>query len=245
MNEDLLPLIESIGFKEKESQIYLTLLELGKANVSQIARNSKIKRPTAYLILEDLLQKGYIAEMPGKKVLEYQAVDPAVILIKKKTELRNFSEMIPFFQTLRNKDNQKPHISYVDNKEGIWNIYESLNYEKEAFCISSYKKINEHFPGKVDHWIKGYNKKSYKISAKHLIPNHPNEFFYGKRFKKAGQNVRLLSKKFDTDIVLTESKLSISSLGEDPFLVLIESKKLAQSLKPIFEIIWEASLELK
>ncbi len=244
MNEDLTSLIESIGFKEKESQIYLALLELGKANVSQVSHFSKIKRPTAYLILEDLLEKGYVTQIPGKKIIEYQAVDPAIILIKKRTELRNFSEMVPYLQTLHNKGGEKPKIHYVDNKEGIWNIYESLNYEKEAFCISSYKKINEHFPGKVDHWIKGYKKKNYKVNARHLIPNDPKEFAFGEKFKEAGQNIRVLNKNFDTDIVITESKLSISSLEENPFLVLIESKRLARSLKPIFEIIWENSQKL-
>lgn len=33
-------------------------------------------------------------------------------------------------------------------------------------------------------------------------------------------------------------------LEEEPFLVLIESEKLAKSLKPLFEVIWEASKEI-
>lgn len=243
MNEDITTLLKSIGFKDKESKIYCALLELGKSNVSQISKLSQIKRPTAYLILEELTKNGYVTQNPGS-IKQYQAVDPSIILLKKKTELKNFSEMIPFLQTLHNKRNEDPQIHYVDTEEGILSIYESLNYVKEAFFISSYKKINEQLPGKVDQWINGYKHKDYKLNGKHLIPDDPTEIAYGEKFKQAGQDVRLFPKKFDTDLALTEDRLCISSLGDNPFLVLIKSKKLALSLKPIFEMVWEGSKTL-
>jgi len=154
--------------------------------------------------------------------------------------------MLPLLQTLHNKGKQRPKIHYVETKEGIEGIYESLNYAKEAFYVSSYKKLHEHFPKKVEEWIKSYGKGMYKVDAKHIIPDDPEELKFGKDYAQAGQKVRVLpkQKKFDTDIVLTENKLSVSSLEEEPFLVLIESEKLAKSLKPLFEIIWEASREI-
>jgi sugar-specific transcriptional regulator TrmB len=245
MNEDSALLVKSIGFKEKEARIYLALLELGKAGVSEIAKQSRIKRPTAYLILEDLVGVGYVNQIPWKNIKQYQAVDPSIILIKKRNDLKSFSEMVPFFQNLHKEKDVKPKIHYIDNKEGIWNVYESLNFSKETTCVSSYKKINDHFPGKVNDWIKGYKQKRYKVSARHLIPDNPDDIQYGKKLKQAGQKVRIFPKKFDTDIVITENKIAISSLEEKPFLVLIESEKLAQSLKPVFEIIWEVGKNLK
>ena len=244
MNNDLTQLIESIGFSEKEAQIYLTLLESGKAGVSTVSKRSGIKRPTTYVILEELAQKGYVTLAPGKKILSYQAVDPSVILLQKRTDLKNFSEMVPFLQTLGNKGGDTPKIHYVADKEGILNLYESLNFAKESFCISSYAQIDLHFPGTVDHWIKGYEKNSYKATVKHMIPDNPGDLTYGKRFKEAGQNVRVFPRAFDTDIVITENKIALSSLSDTPFLVLIESEKLARSLRPVFDLVWDAGREL-
>ncbi|HWQ59645.1 MAG TPA: helix-turn-helix domain-containing protein [Candidatus Fimivivens sp.] len=244
MNNDLAKLIESIGFSEKEAQIYLTLLESGKAGVSTVSKRSGIKRPTTYVILEELAQKGYATLSPGKKILSYQAVDPSVILIQKRTDLKNFAEMVPFLQTIGNKGGAAPKIHYIADKEGILNMYESLNFAKESLCISSYAQIDAQFPGIVDFWIKGYEKKSYKTTVKHMIPDSPNDLAFGKRFKAAGQDVRVFPRAFDTDIVITENKVALSSLSDTPFLVLIESEKLARSLRPIFDLVWEAGSEL-
>lgn len=244
MDNDLAKLIESIGFSEKEAQIYLTLLESGKAGVSTVSKKSGIKRPTTYVILEELAQKGYATLSPGKKILSYQAVDPSVILIQKRTDLKNFAEMVPFLQTIGNKGGAAPKIHYIADKEGILNMYESLNFAKESFCISSYAQIDAQFPGIVDFWIKGYEKKSYKTTVKHMIPDSPNDLAFGKRFKTAGQDVRVFPRAFDTDIVITENKVALSSLSDTPFLVLIESEKLARSLRPIFDLVWDAGKSL-
>lgn len=242
----MLKTIESIGFRPKESQIYLALLELGTGTVSQIAKIAELKRPVTYVILEGLIEQGYVTQVPGGKINRYQPVDPSAILIRQKTNLKNFSEMLPLLQTLHNKGKQRPKIHYVETKEGITNVYESLNYAREAFYISSYKKLHEHFPKKVEQWIEDYGKGIYKVDAKHIIPDDPEELKFGKAYAQGGQKVRVLpsQKNFDTDIVLTENKLSVSSLEDEPFLVLIESEKLAKSLKPLFEIIWEASREI-
>lgn len=246
MDNDLLKTIESIGFRPKESQVYLALLELGTGSVSQISKNAELKRPVTYIILENLIEQGYATQVPGGKINHYQAVDPSAILIRQKTNLKNFSEMLPLLQTLGSKGKTKPKIHYADTKDGIQNIYERLNHAKEAFYVSSYKKLHEHFPKKIEEWMKDYGKGIYNVDAKHIIPDNPEELKFGKTYAESGQKVRVLpsQKNFDTDIVLTENKLSVSSLEEEPFLVLIESEKLAKSLKPLFEIIWEASREI-
>ena len=50
MDNDLLKTIESIGFRPKESQVYLALLELGTGTVSQIAKTAELKRPVTYIM---------------------------------------------------------------------------------------------------------------------------------------------------------------------------------------------------
>ena len=55
--------LKHIGLNEKEIQIYLSLLELGSSTVLAIAKRSGIKRPTAYLVLQSLVEKGFASRI--------------------------------------------------------------------------------------------------------------------------------------------------------------------------------------
>jgi len=47
------------------------------------------------------------------------------------------------------------------------------------------------------------------------------------------------------DFTIYDNKLAITSLGETPFIVIIESNELVSSMKPIFELAWNNGKELK
>lgn len=246
MDQDLLKIVKDAGFGEKEARVYLALLELSPGTVSQIAKLSELKRPIIYIILDKLMKEGYVNQLPGKKINQYQAIDPSVILNQKRTALKDLSEMLPLLQTLRNKGKRRPKIHYIETKEGIWKIYEEMSLAKEAFFITSYTSIEKHFPGSVDKWIRDYKKGLFTVVGRHLIPDSPAEIEIGERFKKINQKVKIFSgiKQYSMDFTIYENKLAITSLEEEPFMVLIESEELVNSMKPIFEIAWKAGRPL-
>lgn len=244
MDNNLLRTIQALGLNDKSARIYLALLEMHIATVSDIARQSGLKRPTVYLILEELRCDGYVAELLDKKIKQYQAVDPAILLIKKKTEIKQFAEMLPLLQTIHNHGSERPRVQYIEAREAILDVYESLNYAGEAFYISSYRQIDCVFPGKFEQWLKGYARKHYRVKSHHLIPAGAEELIYGKKLKKTGQKVRVLPIRLLTDVVLTEKHLALSNLGDKPFVILIESTALVHSLRPLFEMMWQLSKEI-
>lgn len=247
MDNDLIKLLEGSGFTPKEAQVYLALLELGKGDVTDIAKLSGLKRSIIYVLLEGLIKRNYISELPNQKINTYQAVDPSFILNQLKTATRNFSEMLPFFRTLRNKGQRRPKITYYENKESIWKIYESINLASEAFFMSSYERIEKYFPGATQKWIDDYLKRRIHVKGRHLVPNSPFELDAIKKISITGQEVRYLPKieSFDMDFSLYDNKLAITSLEDEPFIVVIESESLVNSIRPIFEIAWEKGKEIK
>lgn len=58
-------LLKELGFKEKEVQVYLTVLEQGKTTPANVARLTGINRTTVYSIAKELLDKGVIVEDLG------------------------------------------------------------------------------------------------------------------------------------------------------------------------------------
>ena len=71
--------LNNIGFNEKESKIYLALLETSAQPASVVARQAGINRTTTYLTLEDLLKKGLVNRFERKGIQYFEAVDPKQI----------------------------------------------------------------------------------------------------------------------------------------------------------------------
>ncbi|MFA7208696.1 MAG: helix-turn-helix domain-containing protein [Parcubacteria group bacterium] len=247
MDTDLVKLLEQTGFTQKEAEVYLALLELGRGTVTEIAKTTALKRSIIYVLLEGLIKRGYASELPDKKISVFQAIDPSLILFQLKTTTKNFSEMLPIFRTLCNKGKKRPKITYHETKEGIWKTYESFNLSSEAFFISSYERIGKHFPGAIEKWLEDYRKKLIPIRGKHLVPHNPFELQVAKQLSANGQQARYLPgiPAFNMDFSLCENKLAITSLEDEPFIVVIESEELARSIRPLFEIAWDNGKEVR
>lgn len=242
----MIKLVESTGFTKKEAQVYVALLELGRGDVSDIARISGLKRSIIYVLLEGLIKRAYASQVPDAKVNTYQAADPSIIFAKLKTTTKNFGEMLPFLQTLHNKGGKRPKITYYENAESIWKIYEFINQYPEAFFISSYERIDKHFPGAINKWIKDYKKKLIPVQGRHLVPDNNFEIDIVKKLSAIGQEVRFLPgiTNFNMDFSIYGNKLAITSLEDEPFIVVIESEELVKSMKLIFEIAWASGKQV-
>ena len=64
--EQLKMTLQSFGLGEKETTVYIALLEIGKGTVSQISRKAGINRTTGYDILSSLANKGLVT-ISGKE----------------------------------------------------------------------------------------------------------------------------------------------------------------------------------
>ncbi|HBP01573.1 MAG: Transcriptional regulator, TrmB [Candidatus Moranbacteria bacterium GW2011_GWE1_49_15] len=248
MDKDLIKLLENSGFTEKEAQVYLALLELSQGTVTQISKLTGLKRPIIYVVLEGLIKRGYVSEIPERKINTYHSMDPSVILKKLQSGAKNFAEMLPILRTLGSKGKKRPKIVYHDTREGIWNIYEDIVGVDDAFFVSSYHRIDRHFPGAVDFWIDGLKKMKLDLKARHLMADIPEERKIAQKIVQVkGQHVRVLNdiKDISIDFTFYKNRIAITSLGEEPFMVVIESDEVVKSLKPIFEIAWEKGTEIR
>lgn len=247
MDNDLIQLLESAGFTQKEAQVYLALLELSQGTVTEIAKITKLKRSIIYVILEGLMKRGYASEIPNKKINTYQSADPSVILRQLQSNAKNFFQMLPMLRTLGSAGKRRPKIYYHETKEGILKVWSEMSVTDDVFYISSYERINQHFPGAIEGWFKGYNKKLHPVGNRHLISVQNDEIKVAKDLSNMGERVRCLEEleNIKMDFTLYANKVAITSLEEEPFMVVIESEELAKSIKPLFEIAWAKGKEIK
>lgn len=68
--------LEELGLSDKESKVYLALLEVETDSVIDLAKKTDINRTTIYPVLESLSKKGLISEVKVDKKIRYAAESP-------------------------------------------------------------------------------------------------------------------------------------------------------------------------
>lgn len=256
-------LLQKIGLSEKDSQVYLACLELGTQPASVIARKAGLKRPTTYLILEELLKKGLASEYTGSNVKYFTAVSPEYLLNyieKQRRELtshqRELEQFLPQFISLSNPYSLSPKVRFYEGMAGIEKVMnDTLTSTEKLRCYST-----------MDAWFARPDTKEYimwyakqrvekkisinsintdtSISRKYIEEDYPiaNTNRELSHFRWLPKDIQV----FSNEINIYDNKVSIACLGKNELLgIIIESESIAQTQKSIFEVAWRSATPAK
>ena len=181
MNPINFPLYNSLlalNFSEKEANVYLALLELGKGTVSQIGRKANINRTTGYNILSQLVQKGLVSISGKEPKQEYVAESPDKIKqylkeeVKKNEEyLTQADKAIPALKSIHNVKG-RPQVRFYEGKEGIKEIYEDTLTSHEP--IRAFAHVEDNNQTLPEYFPKYYFRRAAKkIPIRAIFPDSP------------------------------------------------------------------------
>lgn len=122
--EPLIQELKKLNLTEKEARVYLALLELGPSTPYKIAKRSRLKRPTAYVIAEELVEKGLIVQMTGEKKRMYIARSPESYIEDVEDRVQEAKKILPELLALQRKKSDKPNILYFEGIAGVKQAYE-------------------------------------------------------------------------------------------------------------------------
>lgn len=246
----ILEKLEKAGLTEKEAKTYLAILELGEATIAEIAKKSDIKRSTVYDILDLLKEKGMISQTRRNKRPIFLAENPKKMIEKLEEQKRELEEAVPELLSVMNLLDKKPRIRYFEGIEGVKEVFEdTLRYPNtEILTWISYPNINLG----EDYFWKYYNPKRLKqrIWGRVITPDTPKN-----RALKETLGDKWLAKmkvfsnesflKLDMEIkIYGKNRVGIVSYKED-LGIIIESAKIYDGLKAIFEGMWDLLPEMK
>lgn len=236
--------LEKLGLNEKEAKVYLSLLELGEANIQQIAKMSAVKRTTVYDILESLKQKGLLSVIIKSKRALYVAEDPRKLedqLDERKVILRR---VMPELLSITNLLNKKPKIRYYEGAEGIKEVYkDTLKHPDQELLAWVAEEAATKFD--LDFLESFYVPKRLekKIWVRAIAPDFPEMRKYQATDEKSLRRTKIVStEEFPMDVEINlygKSKIGIMSF-EEQFGLIIESPKIFNTLKSIFEMKWNS-----
>lgn len=232
-------ILTDLGLTEIEAKVYLAALELGQDTVMHIAEKANVKRPTCYVTLANLFERGFVTKIQKRTTTFFAAEDPKIILNKFKEKIANFSELIPFFDAKFSKGS-KPKIRYYEGKQELFDIYlKVIHPSKEMYFFGTdIGKLMTTFPTLINEYEKEIY--SQKKIYREIISNDKNAQAYVDKYgKKRPIKIMPANLPVYADIAITENKLFIVSL-DNLFCVLIESDDLAKTFKNFFLLAWQA-----
>ena len=136
-----------LGFSERETKVYLALLELGETTVGPIAAKTRIQHSKVYQTIEKLIDRGLATFVIKSKTKHFQAQSPNRILSMIREKERNFQGILPELEQ-RQKQVQSPQTARIyEGYKAIKSMYESIIEElnKKSYYYVFAKSRNSAF----------------------------------------------------------------------------------------------------
>lgn len=237
--------LESIGLTKKESVVYLALLSLGTATAYRIAELCKVKKPTVYVILEDLRKKGLVLKVPHAKKALFSARDIAEYLQEQEAKIKSVRAIIPQLYALGGE--QRFNVFFFNGMQGI---AQAIDYKLESMRGKKFYGFYSNLADAPEEMLKLYSAWDRKTVAMDMsfdiiMAKHGAGAYYKDviELSKTNKNVRL---RFLEDYVYSQNQTI--DVGED-FLRIVDEKRLhatiiddkqtAEAMRQIFKIVWE------
>lgn len=238
---DLKLQLADLGLTAKEAAIYLTVLELGLASVSEIARKAAIKRPTAYNIIETLIQKQLIIRSPERKRMLYRSAPPIKLHETLQQKENVLGSLLPHLQALHQAAPNKPRIIFHEGKNGIYEIYKEIfTTHKIIHGLASFEKIYNVFTEEEIEQLFALLRQNGGMVYDLLEISDEAKRSSRAAYRKGVSKVKFLLPDFkiSVDMLVRGDLVALVSL---PSLVgvLIENKEIADMQRQLLQFLWK------
>ena len=235
--------IEQLGYKRKEAQLYLAALLLGESKVSDLAEKLKIPRTSAIVIAEKLHKEGLLNYYVKRFNKYWVAESPDKLLLKLKEGEATLQAVLPELKAMQMKNAcNKPTVKiYVGDKD-IRYIFEDIILTKHNFrAIIAWNDLNTTLGSNyVTDFI--HKQMSHFLSFRLLTPESEAAHALKARDGKECRETRFLSRhttSLNTATFMYGKKIAIISLNETlPTGFLIEDTDVHNTMTVFFEELW-------
>ncbi len=246
--DHLITSLKGLGLSDKEALIYLALLQLGPSTPYRMAKRAKIKRPTAYVIAEELLEKGFIVQSPAKKYT-YIARAPEILFDECEKRLQESQKHLSELKSLGGGVAEKPSVLYFDGSEGVRQALFHRVKELHGSEVFGFYANAEYMDPTLIGVTKEFNEycNTHDIRVRGIVTdsNEIKKMGFEKYFKLHDQTFgHLTAKIVPKDMYSSNASFEfypdfIKIIFYDTAIALIiESPTVAKAMRQIFQMLW-------
>lgn len=249
-------LFAELGLNPKSAQVYETLLKSGPLPAQEVAKATKIKRPTVYVLLDELKEAGLVTERKvgraGKvKKTVFAAQHPAGLrqLAEKRLEsseslVNRLERELPGFAAEFERTQSRPGIQVFEGKEGLKRVFQDIYGpgKDEVWGAVTIEKVDAVFPKTLAKILIPQRIKN-KILAKSFIGDTPaGRAVHTKDAKQYRQSILIDPEKYPlpAEIDVYDDKVAMLSFERGEFVgLLIQNEAFAKTVKSLLALAFE------
>ncbi len=241
--------LEHIGLSEKEARVYLALLSLESATAYRIAEHCDVKKPTVYVILEDLRKKGLVLKIPHAKKGLFSARDIGEYLHEQESRLKAVRLMLPKLHALGSQN--KPGVFFFTGLQGV---AQAIDYKFDGMRGKTFRSFYGTMASAREDVIKlldTWDRKSVEsdISFNIVMARLDSDEHQKNLIALAKQEYESIKIRFKEQFVyppnihfeIAEDFVRIVDVA-NLNATIIDDKPTADALRQIFKIVWEKGI---
>ena len=240
--------MKKIGLTDGEIRVYEALVDLGKAPIFKVMKNSKVSSSKVYLILDKLIQKGFVSFSVEDGTKNFQVTNPNSVLDyvnAQKKELNNFNEdfesLIPQINAQKGSFEQESAQVYTGVKgisAAFQNLLKEMKKGEEYYFFSV--APDELTSKNMDLFFKNYHNKRIDngVGVRGIVhPSLKNEFV--KDVLHKNYSIKRYSLTLPTGAIIGKNRIIIPLWGDQDICYEIISKRVAEKYRLFFEKVWK------
>lgn len=236
--------LQKLGLSASQAKAYILLVEEGSLSPAQLIEKTGESRTNAYMVLDKLVKWELAYKDEVSKKLVYRASSP--LGLQKLAERQRASaylaeskikdampELLQYFHERRTQ----PGVQFLQGREGLKEVYR--DHLKTGGDIQVFRTpADEHYYGDD---LKDYVEKRGQqgIHTDMISPHQPGTEQYTKEKLSHNREIIWIPAKSYTapvEVSVYDSRVAITSFGEEAVAMLVESPQVAQAMKEIFAL---------
>lgn len=253
MNQKYLQILQNIGLSENQVRIYLSLVEIGVASMTELSKRAGLKRPTSYLAVEELEYLGIISKTKQGKRYVYSAVHPRRLLQLLNNRKKDFEGIYDKIEVAYNRAKARPTVKVFEGIEAVRELYDraftKIAEGAEGLLVGNIGSVTEKYADHSQDYI-NHLLRIERPRVREVIYDTPESRAWVAEVKKRSTSethqIRLIDQSFpfgNTDYMLVGDTTYMFSMGSEIFITVIESKEITKTQRALFEWVWLSAKE--
>lgn len=236
--------LQAAGLSTQAAQLYLAALATGTVSVQKLAQHAKLKRPTAYNYIAQLVEDGWLEKIPVGKKEYYRAVDPKQFEQHLQKQLSALQQSLPKLSQLYSQHAAQPAVSVFEGNRAIEQLHSSIAQANSIRFWSNLADFERLFPDAADDLSRAISQK--QINAREIIINTAEAKRAAKRYASiAGKHYacRVAGKGMvhNNSVVFGHTVLLFRLQQHNLAVIRIDDSSIAETFKTIFDLAWESA----